>query len=150
MKSKSPSLNYSAYNTCLSVPSIQARSCWSLPSSTSSLLKLCRYLSWATSPPNRCWTLSMSSICVTRGCTRIAMRSSATRSNILIFTNAVWGLAADIDGEFALATEPDRERDDMELECRDEEDGDVGITGRLLFDASAHRVGGGDIESDRP
>jgi hypothetical protein len=49
------------------------------------------------------------------------MRSSAIRSKILIFTKAVWGLAAEMEGELTLATEPDRDR---EAEWRDADEGE--------------------------
>ena len=54
------------------------------------------------------------------------MRSSDVLSKIFIFTNAVWGLAADIGGLFMFvgAVDCERERDDVVLEeRRDDTDG---------------------------
>jgi len=60
------------------------------------------------------------------------MRSSATRSKILIFTNAVCGFAAEMEGELMLATEPERDRVEIELERRDDEEGEEVMGGPLL------------------
>lgn len=104
----------SAYNTCLSVDSIQSLSASSLSKLMKSLLMESRYRKCMTSPPNRACTLSINSPCDTRGCTRNAIRSSVTRSKILIFTNAVCELAAEMGGllRFDVALECERERED--------------------------------------
>jgi hypothetical protein len=121
----------SAYSTCLSVDSIQLLNASSLSNQMNWLLTLSRYRKCKTFPPNRACTLSISSPCDTRGCTRKAIKSSVTRSKILIFTNAVCELAAEMGGllRFDVALEWEREREeaatDEVLECC--EDGDSGL-----------------------
>jgi len=114
----------SAYNTCLSVvDSIQSLNASSFSNLMNWLLRLSRYRKCMTSPPNRACTLSISSPCDTRGWTLKAIKSSVTRSKILIFTNAVCELAAEIGGLFRLeaALECEREREEVaiddDLEC---------------------------------
>jgi len=73
----------------------------------------------------------------------MAIRSSVTRSNILILTKAVWELPADIGGAFILvAFDRERDREDMAIDGCDEtaDDGDgVACSGQAELEAKDDR-----------
>lgn len=73
----------------------------------------------------------------------MAIRSSVTRSNILILTKAVWELPADIGGAFILvAFDRERDREDVTIDGCDElgDDGDgVACSGQAEFEAKDDR-----------